>query len=79
MKQVKAPSGYRLINDTITLDLSSLDSGTKPCYVVELEAEETSALPFTGGSGTIIYSILGLVIVITGVSGYVLYRRKNKK
>lgn len=79
LKQVKAPSGYRLINDTITLDLSSLDSGTKPCYVVELEAEETSALPFTGGSGTIIYSILGLVIVITGVSGYVLYRRKNKK
>ncbi len=79
LKQVKAPSGYRLINDTITLDLSSLDSGTKPCYVVELEAEETSALPFTGGSGTIIYSILGLVIVVTGVSGYVLYRRKNKK
>ena len=79
LKQVKAPSGYKLINDTITLDLSSLDSSTKQCYVVELEAEETNALPFTGGFGTIIYSILGLVIVVTGVSGYVLYRRKNKK
>lgn len=79
LKQVKASSGYRLINDTITLDLSSLDSSTKQCYVVELEAEEVNELPFTGGSGTIIYSILGLVIVVTGVSGYVLYRRKNKK
>lgn len=79
LKQVKAPSGYRLINDTITLDLSSLDSSTKQCYVMELEAEEVNELPFTGGSGTVIYSILGLVIVVTGVSGYVLYRRKNKK
>lgn len=79
LKQVKAPSGYRLINDTITLDLSSLDFSTKQCYVVELEAEEAGALPFTGGSGTIIYSILGFVIVATGVSGYVLYRKKNKK
>lgn len=79
LKQVKAPSGYRLINDTITLDLSSLDSSTKQCYTLELEAEEVSALPFTGGSGTIIYSILGLIIVATGITGYVLYRRKNKK
>ena len=79
LKQVKAPSGYRLINDTIILDLSSIDSSTKQCYVMELEAEEVNELPFTGGSGTIIYSILGLVIVATGVSGYVLYRRKNKK
>lgn len=79
LKQIKAPSGYRLINDTIALNLSSFDSSTKQCYTIELEAEEASALPFTGGTGTIIYSILGLVIVTTGVSGYVLYRKKNQK
>ena len=81
LKQVSAPAGYKLINGKIDFDLSQYELGNEynNCYLVKLEAEKANSLPFTGGSGTIIYSIFGLTIVATGITGYVLYKKKNKK
>lgn len=81
LKQTKAPAGYGLANATsMKVKITgSVTGSTEGYYKVEIPIPKSSLLPFTGGSGTIIYSILGLIIVATGITAYVLYKKKNKK
>ena len=37
------------------------------------------ALPFTGGSGTVIYTLIGLFVVIGSITFMALYKKKTKK
>ena len=81
LKQTKASSGYGLANATsMKVKITgSVTGSTEGYYKVEISVPKSGLLPFTGGSGTIIYSILGLVVIATAVAGYVLYRKKKNK
>ena len=75
IKQVKAPTGYRLLTDAIELEPSKLDKQTG-LYSIEITNTKMGLLPSTGGLGTILYTTFGLLIIIVGSIAYVSYRKK---
>ena len=128
LKQIKAPTGYRLNSQVITLkptyDEQGFESGwdtpviggeddpegglglsnsLKEVKVKRLSGENEFevnldeygyydltgnnaiqnqpilALPFTGGSGTVIYTLIGLFVVIGSITFMALYKKKTKK
>ena len=78
-KQIKAPTGYRLITTPIEVDPEDLTLGQDGYYSLEVTNSPMLALPFTGGSGTVIYTVIGLLIVVGAGIFLVLYKKKNKK
>ena len=78
LKQIKAPSGYRLIDTPIEVDPTSLTLGQDGYYEVTAVNQPILALPFTGGSGTVIYTVIGLIIV-AGAGIFLVLYKKNKK
>jgi len=81
IKNTKAKSGYGLATTTsMKVKISgSVASTTDGYYKVEIEVPEAGSLPLTGGSGIITYIIIGLIIILVAVIGFVLYNKKNKK
>lgn len=81
IKNTKAKSGYGLAPTTsMKVKISdSVASTTDGYYKVEIEVPEAGSLPLTGGSGIVTYIIIGLLIILVAVIGFVLYSKKNKK
>ena len=81
VKQVKAPNGYNLNNTDYIIgpdaDYSTVDQNGN--YAITITNQRMSALPFTGGVGTIIYIVVGLVIIIGAIIFIIMYKKKNKK
>ncbi len=80
LKNTKTASGYSLAATTsMKVKSTGAVSGSNDGYYkVEIPVNSSGILPFTGGTGTIIYTIFGLIIIMSGVAGYVLYKKKNK-
>ena len=73
LKQTKAPNGHNLfttpikllaINSETTPDSTNIGVSQNNYYEVPIVNEKSGLLPFTGGSGTVLYTIIGLFIVI---------------
>ncbi len=81
IKNTKAKSGYGLATTTaMKVKISgSVASTIDGYYKVEIEVPEAGSLPLTGGSGIVAYIIIGLLIILVAVIGFVLYSKKNKK
>ena len=81
IKNTKAKSGYGLATTTsMKVKISgSVASTTDGYYKVEIEVPEAGSLPLTGGSGIVTYIIIGLLVILVAVIGFVLYSKKNKK
>ena len=81
IKNTKAKSGYGLATTTsMKVKISgSVASTTDGYYKVEIAVPEVGSLPLTGGSGIVTYIIIGLLIILVAVIGFVLYSKKNKK
>lgn len=89
LKQVKTPTGYRMYDDKIivlkgTNDENTYDSNTYEVieavdgmYTANIVNSPMLALPFTGGSGTVVYTIIGLAIVVGAGIFLVLYKKKK--
>ena len=90
LKQVKAPTGYRLYDDKIIVlpgsnDNTQYDSSTyqvvnvsNGMYTANVVNQANLSLPFTGGSGTVIYTVIGLIILAGAGIFLVLYKKNNK-
>lgn len=64
--ETKAPGGYNLVGDPIEVDFEdSVKQGEKLTYNIERDVENKKGftLPNTGGIGTIILTVLGIVLV----------------
>lgn len=81
IKNTKTKSGYRLANTTAmkVKIAGSVASDTDGYYKVEIEVPEATILPVTGGSGTIIYTSLGLIIIVTSITVFTVYTKKQKQ
>lgn len=81
LKNTKTKSGYNLATTTsMKVKISgSQASTTDGYYKVEIEVPEAPSLPLTGGVGTIIYTGIGILIVLVSVILIILYNKKNKK
>lgn len=81
IKNTKTKSGYRLANTTAmkVKIAGSVASDTDGYYKVEIEVPTATLLPITGGSGTIIYTALGLIIIVTSITVFTVYTKKQKQ
>lgn len=81
IKNTKTKSGYRLANTTAmkVKIAGSVASDTDGYYKVEIEVPTATLLPITGGSGTIIYTALGLIIIVTSIAVFTVYTKKHKQ
>lgn len=81
IKNTKTKSGYRLANKTAmkVKIAGSVASDTDGYYKVEIEVPTATLLPITGGSGTIIYTALGLIIIVTSITVFTVYTKKQKQ
>ena len=81
IKNTKAKSGYGLATTTaMKVKISgSVASTTDGYYKVEIEVPEAGRLPLTGGSGIVTYIIIGLLIILVAVIGFVLYSKNKDK
>ena len=81
IKNTKTKSGYRLANTTameVKID-GSVASDTDGYYKVEIEVPPATLLPVTGGPGTIIYTSLGLIIIVASITVFTVYTKKQKQ
>lgn len=79
LKQIKAPTGYQLIKDPIVVKIATEDAtaGTQEgYYAISTSNDAMWYLPITGGKGTIIYTLIGLVIIAISAAGFIYYRKK---
>ena len=81
IKNTKAKSGYGLATTTsMKVKISgSVASTTDGYYKVEIAVPEAGSLPLTGGSGIVTYIIIGLLIILVAVIGFVLYSKNKDK
>ncbi len=82
LKQTSTASGYSLPKDAVSMKVKiegSTASTTEGYYVTEVAAFEAGILPFTGGTGSILYTVIGMITVVSAVLLLVLYTRKKKQ
>lgn len=72
LKQTKAPTGYKLSTDTISFEIDT----TKEYTSLEIISAESGFLPSTGGIGTIIYTLIGLMVVGLSTLLIIKYRKR---
>lgn len=75
LKEITAPIGYKLpiVAKEFNIDV------TKDTTIVTISNVKASELPFTGGIGTVIYTLIGLVFVLIVSIIYIVYRKKKNK
>ena len=81
LKQTKAPAGYQLMKETIPVKIAtedSTDTDSDYYYEVTTSNQKMWFLPSTGGAGTIIYTLIGLGIIIASSIGIIYYRKKKQ-
>lgn len=82
LKQVSTASGYTLAKDAIAIKVKlegSTPGSVVGYYEAEVAAFEAGTLPFTGGPGTILYTVIGMITVVSAILLFVLYTRKKKQ
>lgn len=71
LKEVKAPAEYNLLRDAIELNVNNNN------VTLQVENSKGFQLPVTGGIGTIIFSVIGGILLITGITIFVIALKKK--
>ena len=87
VKETKTPTGYQLLEDPIEVKVGDNDgvdtyATLMPSYLpayVFAPNKKMGLLPVTGGVGLVIYAVIGVVIVGSGVGLLVYYKKKKNK
>lgn len=77
LKQTKTSSGYTIVKP-FSITINSTNTEPFGTYKVEVPIAKAGLLPVTGGIGTIIYTAIGLSVIIGAATVYTIYRKKNK-
>ena len=76
--QTQAPLGYR-VADPIEVDLSELTLDNNNYFTVNATNSPAILIfPTTGGTGTIIYTVIGLIIIVGSGIFIIKYKKKKK-
>ena len=80
LKEVTAPAGYTLLKQNIEVQINAeqieSDEESNGYQTIEIGNQKAGLLPFTGGLGTIIYTLLGLSIVAIAATSITMYQKK---
>ena len=78
LKEIKAPAGYNLLTDTIDITVSgSISDETQLTVTAEVANNTGSHLPSTGGMGTSVFYIFG-ILMMTAPALYLVIRKQRR-
>lgn len=78
--ETQAPSGYNLLDDAVTVNFTDADvENTAGVYTVKVSNSSGIQLPITGGTGTVIFTIIGIALMVGAVVLFVVSRKKAKE
>ena len=77
--ETQAPSGYNLLDDAVKVKFTDADvENTAGVYTVKVSNSSGIQLPITGGTGTVIFTIIGIALMVGAVVLFVVSRKKAK-
>ena len=78
--ETAAPSGYNLLTNAIKVNFTDTDvAATAGVYTVIVENSSGFKLPQTGGTGTAIFSVVGIALMGAAVVLLIVLKKKNYK
>lgn len=77
--ETKAPSGYNLLDSAVKVNFTDADvEATAGIYTVKVPNSSGIQLPITGGTGTVIFTVIGIALMVGAVVLLVVSRKKSK-
>lgn len=74
-----APSGYNLLDNAVKVNFTDDDVAmTGGVYTVKVKNTSGIQLPITGGTGTVIFTVVGIALMVGAVVLLVVSRKKSK-
>ena len=77
--ETQAPSGYNILDNAVKVNFTAEDvAGTAGIYTVQVPNKSGIQLPITGGTGTVIFTVIGIALMVGAVVLFVVSRKKAK-
>lgn len=78
--ETRAPSGYNLLDNAVKVNFTDAEvEDTAGVYTVKIENTSGIQLPITGGTGTVIFTIIGIALMAGAVVLFVVSRKKAEE
>ena len=78
--ETRAPSGYNILDNAVKVNFTDTEvEATDGVYTVEVPNSSGIKLPITGGTGTVIFTIIGIALMVGAVVLFVVSRKKAKE
>ena len=78
--ETQAPSGYNILDYAVKVNFTDAEvEATNGVYTVEVPNSSGIKLPITGGTGTVIFTIIGIALMVGAVVLFVVSRKKAKE
>lgn len=77
--ETQAPHGYNILAEAVKVNFTDADvAATDGVYTVEVPNSSGITLPITGGEGIVIFTVIGIALMVGAVILFVLFRKKAK-
>ena len=78
--ETRAPSGYNILDNAVKVNFTDTQvEATAGVYTVKVPNSSGILLPITGGTGTVIFTIIGIALMVGAVVLFVVSRKKAKE
>ena len=78
--ETQAPSGYNILDNAVKVNFTDTEvEATAGVYTVKVSNSSGILLPITGGTGTVIFTIIGIALMVGAVVLFVVSRKKAKE
>lgn len=78
--ETQAPSGYNLLDEAVKVNFTDAEvEATAGIYTVKVPNSSGIKLPVTGGTGTVIFTIIGIALMAGAVVLFVVSRKKAEE
>lgn len=78
--ETQAPSGYNLLDNAVKVNFADTDvAATAGVYTVKVPNSSGIQLPITGGTGTVIFTVIGIALMVGAVVLFVVSRKRSKE
>lgn len=78
--ETQAPSGYNILDNAVKVNFTDADvEATAGVYTVKVPNSSGIKLPITGGTGTVIFTIIGIALMVGAVVLFVVSNKKAKE
>ena len=76
--ETQAPSGYNLLDSAVKVNFTDANVDNDGVYTVKVPNSSGIQLPITGGTGTILFTVIGIALMAGAVVLLVISRKKSK-